>query len=143
MAWGYNGEGQTDVPAPNTDFIAVAAGRYQSLGLKEDGSIVAWGRNDYDQTNVPAPNTGFIAVAGGGDHSLAIRPMDPPPPWVWGDYHGDRMIGLDDFAALAERWDGPDRWPSVAGWHLLDLNGDFDVDLGDFAEFQILFAPPP
>ena len=40
---GYNNYGQCNVPSPNTGFVAVAAGGYHSLGLKEDGSIVAWG----------------------------------------------------------------------------------------------------
>jgi hypothetical protein len=29
----------------SADFVAVAGGRYHSLGLKADGSIVAWGSN--------------------------------------------------------------------------------------------------
>ncbi|MBN8459804.1 MAG: IPT/TIG domain-containing protein, partial [Verrucomicrobia bacterium] len=64
VAWGSNGNGQTNVPSPNTGFVAVAAGYYHSLGLKSDGSIVAWGNNDYGQTNVPSPNTGF-GLSGG------------------------------------------------------------------------------
>jgi alpha-tubulin suppressor-like RCC1 family protein len=43
VTWGRNIDGQTNVPAPNADFIAVAAGGNHSLGLKADGSIVAWG----------------------------------------------------------------------------------------------------
>ena len=35
VAWGDNGNGQTDVPAPNSGFAAVAGGLYHSLGLKE------------------------------------------------------------------------------------------------------------
>ena len=34
VAWGRNNHGQCDVPAPNTDFVAVVAGWYHSLGLK-------------------------------------------------------------------------------------------------------------
>jgi len=45
VAWGYNSNHQCDVPTPNTDFVAVAAGMRHSLGLKADGSIVAWGDN--------------------------------------------------------------------------------------------------
>jgi hypothetical protein len=48
-----------------------------------------------------------------------------------------------DSAALAERLEGPDHWPSVTGWHLLDLDHDFDVDLRDGAEFQNVFAGTP
>ena len=36
VVWGGNGNGQTNVPAPNTGFIAVAGGFYHSLGLKPD-----------------------------------------------------------------------------------------------------------
>jgi hypothetical protein len=65
--------GQSDVPAPNSGFIAVAAGGYHSLGLKANGSIVAWGWNDGGQCDIPAPNSGFVAVAAGGDHSLGLK----------------------------------------------------------------------
>ena len=44
-AWGHNDEGQLNVPVPNSGFIAIAAGRNHSLGLKDDGSVAAWGRN--------------------------------------------------------------------------------------------------
>ncbi len=50
--------------APNTDFVAIAAGGAHSLGLEADGSIVAWGLNTFGQCNVPAPNTGFVVLAG-------------------------------------------------------------------------------
>ena len=53
VAWGNNGIGQLNVPAPNADFIAIAAGGYHSLGLKSDGTIVAWGNNSYGELNVP------------------------------------------------------------------------------------------
>ena len=33
VAWGWNGYGQCNVPAPNADFVAVAAGWLHSLGL--------------------------------------------------------------------------------------------------------------
>jgi hypothetical protein len=61
------------VPAPNQDFIALAAGDYHSLGLKTDGSIVAWGYDDEGQCSVPAPNADFIALAAGGHHSLGLK----------------------------------------------------------------------
>ena len=35
-AWRHNRSGQCDVPAPNPDFVAVAAGADHSLGLKAD-----------------------------------------------------------------------------------------------------------
>src|SRR5262245_53873161 len=64
-AWGSNSSGQCNVPAPNTGYLAVAAGGEHSLGLRADGSIVAWGSNLYGQCNVPKPNGGFVAIAAG------------------------------------------------------------------------------
>jgi hypothetical protein len=36
VAWGLNDQGQCNVPAPNTGFVAVAGGYWHSLGLKRD-----------------------------------------------------------------------------------------------------------
>jgi alpha-tubulin suppressor-like RCC1 family protein len=49
-AWGNNDDGQCNVPSPNTGFVAIAAGGGHSLGLKDDGSILAWGDNYYGET---------------------------------------------------------------------------------------------
>ena len=73
FAWGYNFNGECNVPEPNTDFNAISAGCYHSLGLKQDGSIVAWGYNQHGECNVPSPNTNFKAVAGGSFNSLGLK----------------------------------------------------------------------
>jgi len=73
VAWGDSFYGQCDVPLPNSDFVAVAGGRYHSLGLKSDGTITAWGYNNFGQCDVPSPNTDFVAVAGGRYHSLGLK----------------------------------------------------------------------
>ena len=39
VAWGGNTDGQCDVPAPNSGFVAVAGGGFHSLGLESGGSI--------------------------------------------------------------------------------------------------------
>jgi hypothetical protein len=41
---------------------------------------------------------------------------------------------------MAERLSGPIPWPRVTGWHLLDLDHDFDVDLRDYVHWQDAFA---
>ena len=73
VAWGRNDSGQCDVPAPNSDFVTVAAGDSHSLGLKSDGWIVAWGWNGYGQCDVPAPNSGFVGIATGHAHSVGLK----------------------------------------------------------------------
>jgi len=57
-----------------------------SLGLKEDGSIVAWGSNSLGQCNVPEPNEDFLAVAGGYRHSLGLKEDGSIVAWGWNFY---------------------------------------------------------
>jgi hypothetical protein len=73
VAWGFNVVGQTTVPEPNINFVAVAAGGNHSLGLLWNGSIVAWGYDDHGRTDVPLPNINFVAVAAGDAHSLGLK----------------------------------------------------------------------
>ncbi len=73
VAWGRNGDGEGDVPPPNMDFIAVAAGGRHSLGLAANGSVAAWGLNNYGQCDVPGLNSDFVAIAGGAYHSLGVK----------------------------------------------------------------------
>ena len=80
-AWGYNSQGQCNVPAPNSGFVAIAAGSAHSLGLKDDGSVVAWGDNDDGQCNVGALNSGFFAIAAGAYHSLGLKDDGSVAAW--------------------------------------------------------------
>ncbi|MBK9126314.1 MAG: M6 family metalloprotease domain-containing protein [Phycisphaerales bacterium] len=73
VAWGTNWSGQCQVPTPNSDFVAVAAGFEHSLGLKADGSIVGWGDDSYGQSDIPPPNSGFVVIAAGDYHSLGLK----------------------------------------------------------------------
>ena len=45
VAWGYNANGESTVPADLTGVAAIAAGGYHSVALKSDGTVVTWGRN--------------------------------------------------------------------------------------------------
>jgi len=71
--WGDNEYGQCNVPSPNADFVAVAAGYYHNVGLRSDGTVVAWGRNDENQCTVPAPNSDFVTVAASLFHSVGLK----------------------------------------------------------------------
>jgi hypothetical protein len=70
-AWGFNVQGECNVPMPNSGFVAVTAAGNHSLGLKSDGTILAWGSNGSGQCDVPAPNGDFVAVDG-STHSLVV-----------------------------------------------------------------------
>ena len=98
VAWGWNMDGQTSVPANLAGVIQVTAGFYHSVALKADGTLVGWGLNDKNQrANIQgsfAPYTGYssspnppyfvldppapaisngIAVAGGGLLSVVLK----------------------------------------------------------------------
>ena len=72
ITWGDNSYKQCNVPFPNADFKAIAAGERHALGLKTDGSVAAWGYNADGECNVPAPNSDFAAVSAGGN-SLGLK----------------------------------------------------------------------
>ena len=56
VCFGDDGNGQIDVPAPNSGFVAVYAGAYHNCGLKSDSSLVCFGYNSLQQSDVPTPN---------------------------------------------------------------------------------------
>ncbi len=102
VAWGWNEDGQCDVPAPNADFVAVAGDVWHSLGLKSDGTIVAWGWNYHGQCDVPAPNADFVAVAGGQNHSLGLKSDGSIVAWGYNwDGQCDVPAPNADFVAVA------------------------------------------
>jgi hypothetical protein len=78
VAWGYNYDGQTNVPPGLSNVVAIAAGSTHNLALKRDGTVIAWGRNTFAQTNVPAGLSNVVAIAAGDFHNLALLGDAPP-----------------------------------------------------------------
>ena len=105
LAWGNNSYGQCNIPSPNSDFIAIAAGGYHSLGLKQDGSIIACGENWAGQCDVPSPNAGFAAVSAGIYHSLGLKTDGSIVAWGW-NVNGQCNIPSPNagFVAVAAGW---------------------------------------
>ena len=81
---------------------------------------------------MPEPNTGFVAVAGGTSHSLGLK-------GVFGDLDVDGDIDLDDLSVLSGCLSGPGVLPPL-GCARSRLDGDWDVDLADYALLQEQFA---
>ena len=74
LAWGYNGNGQTTIPAEATGVVAIAGGGLHSLARRADGRLLAWGDNTYGQCTVPAAAlSGARAFSAGYQHSVAIK----------------------------------------------------------------------
>jgi hypothetical protein len=55
-----------------------------------------------------------------------------------GDCNHDQVVDAVDFAVVAGCFTGPDAGPVPDGCECGDLNGDTDVDLADFAAYQVL-----
>src|SRR5437870_4950194 len=67
VAWGENSHGQTDVPTDVTNVVAIAAGGFHNLALRNDGTVVGWG------DKVPPSFSGITAVAAFGYHDLGLK----------------------------------------------------------------------
>ena len=77
VAWGLGNSstnrGQSDVPKGLSDVVAVAAGMYHSIALKQDGTVVAWGWNVLPQSTVPTGLKDVTAITAGYYHNLALK----------------------------------------------------------------------
>jgi alpha-tubulin suppressor-like RCC1 family protein len=73
VAWGKNGQGQTNVPTDLTNVIAIAAGSQHSLALKADGGVVGWGSKASALSVVPAGLTNVISIVAGGSNTMALK----------------------------------------------------------------------
>ena len=133
VAWGYNTDGQCDVPAANADFVVVAGGSDHSLGLKSDGVMVAWGRNEYGECDVPLPNADFVAVAGGGYHSLGVKSDSTIVAWGF-NYYGECDVPLPNAEFVA-----------VAGgeYHSLGLKSDGAIVAWGYNGYNQCDVPAP
>jgi hypothetical protein len=138
VAWGYNGDGESDVPAGLSGVTAISAGATGwngfSLALKSDGTVVAWGANDYGQSTVPADLSGVTAIAGGGLHNLALKSNGTVVAWGNDSYgqtdvpaglSGVTAIAAGSFYSLALKSNG-----TVVAWGDNPYGGGTDVPAG-------------
>ncbi|ADM71870.1 hypothetical protein GMA19_04100 [Paenibacillus polymyxa E681] len=100
LAWGRNEDGELgsedginrSVPSPvvsmsSDTFKQVTTGRFGSLAIKTDGTVVSW-QSKKNQGRSIAPKTfsslkNVVKIAAGGDHFLALDQSGQV--WGWGD----------------------------------------------------------
>jgi hypothetical protein len=75
VAWGYDGNGQTDVPTGLSNVVAVVAEDWRSLALTADGRVVLWGTEE--PTNTPSGLSDVVAIAAADYHDLALTGLPP------------------------------------------------------------------
>jgi alpha-tubulin suppressor-like RCC1 family protein len=129
-AWGENTYGESTLPTGASNFIAIAAGGYQSVAVRDDGTLVQWGdywQGDTNFTPVGSPPaySNLVAVSAGIDDTIALKSDGTVVQW-----------GLTDSPALANF---PTNLTGVkaisAGWYrnLALLTNGTIVDWGFFA----------
>lgn len=83
VAWGYNGNGQTNVPASATNVIAIAAAQNNSFALRSNGTVVAWGSGG---VGVPTGLSNVIAISAGDYHGMALKSNGTVVAWGDGSF---------------------------------------------------------
>jgi len=112
--WGSNSNQQCEVPAPNVDFVAIAALACTntsepwgcSIGVKADGRVVTWGHS----MPTPQPNFSFIDVAANptgcaglkADGTVVTWGIEIMPVFAPGSFYTDVAAGVNHFLALTD-----------------------------------------
>jgi alpha-tubulin suppressor-like RCC1 family protein len=119
VAWGDNRYGQTSVPPGLSNVTAIAAGTFQGLALRRDGTIASWGQGN------PPPNwlSNVVAISAGGQYgwNLALKSAGTVAEWPVKSsvYSSTVPVGLSNVIAIATAG-GPrlalNRDGTVVGW---------------------------
>lgn len=121
------------LPATNSDFVAVSAGTGHFAALKEDGTIVVCGTNNYGQLDLPPGYDDFVAVSCGGMHTLALRSNGVVVAWGWNNYgQTDVPEPNTNFTAIA-----------AGGHHSVALRLDGSVVVWGRTNYGITVPPEP
>ncbi len=114
VAWGWSGNGQTNVPSSASNVVAIFAGYGYSLVLRDDGKVVGWGYSGFGGHNVPTNLSNVVAIA--NHHALKVDGT----VISWGaDLGGAYRVpaDLDQVAAIADglalKSDG-----TIVGWNV-------------------------
>jgi len=139
--WGFNGSGQlgngTNIdqsaplvllqpsPAVNNAWVNLAAGRLQSLALKNDGTLWLWGENSSGQLGsgtavnsaVPTqennPSSNWLAASSGDSHAVGRK--SDGTLWSWGNNASGQLgIGNTIDSNVPNKIGADSDWLSVA-----------------------------
>jgi len=102
VAWGYDLDGQCDVPSGLTNVVAIATTSLFNLALKNDGTVVGWGDDGDGQCDVPSGLTNAVAIAVSERHSLALKGDGTVLGWGFDGFgECDAPSGLTNVVAIA------------------------------------------
>jgi alpha-tubulin suppressor-like RCC1 family protein len=99
VVWGDNTGGQTNVPVPFSNVVAVAGGDYFTLALQHDGTVAGWGLDD---PAAPTNALRYVAIAAGSGHALGILEDGSLATWGRDDAgQADNPYQISDVLAVA------------------------------------------
>lgn len=97
--------------------VAIAAGGFHNLALRDDRTVVAWGETNSGQIDVPSNLTNVTAITAGFHHSLALKSDGKVIAWGRNNYgQTDVPFDLSNVVAIA-----------AGGFHNLALTGEGQV----------------
>jgi hypothetical protein len=99
VAWGNNAQGRTTIPAGLSNIVAITAGPYQDLALRNDGTVASWGNGA--AVPVPPGLSNVVAIAGGDAYSLALRADGRVIGWGEISAGVTGILGLSNVVAIA------------------------------------------
>ena len=103
--WNEDWDGLYDPPLGLTNAVAISAGEFHYLALKNDGTVVAWGDETGGKIDVPANLTNVAAVCAGYFNSMAVLSNGTVVAWGTNQYSGPNVAAnLTGVKALAAGW---------------------------------------
>jgi alpha-tubulin suppressor-like RCC1 family protein len=108
VAWGNNDHGQSAYPVDLTNTLAVAAGEFHAVVVKEDGTLAQWGVYSIDgivtePVGAPPAHSNLVAVAAGAEHDLALKSDGTVVTWglaeAFANYVPANLAGVTAIAA--------------------------------------------
>ena len=105
LPWGrddYGASGPTGVPIVLNGVVAMDAGRYHAVALKDDGTLVGWGLNFFGGLSFPTDFRPVAAVLAGEYNTLALT--TDGRVWSWGNYASSPLpvpVDLRNVVAIA------------------------------------------
>ena len=105
MAWGYNSDGQTTIPAAALSGVTAIAGNFGNTIALKDGAVLVWGGRGFGQRTIPTgAQSGVTAIASGANHIITLKGGQVI---CWGDNHNGQCLGTDRYGSRLIGWGVP------------------------------------
>ena len=105
IAWGYNNDGQTTIPAAAFSGVSAIAGGDRHTIALQSGRVLVWGRNANGQRTIPnGAQSGVTAIASGADHIITLKGGQII---CWGANGNGQCLGTDRYGSRLIGWGVP------------------------------------